>query len=1173
MSQLLVGKYEILECLGTGGSGNVHRAIQYPLERVVALKLLRPELGRNAAVRRRFAREARAVASLNHANITTVFDFGATPDGTLYLAMEFVDGSNLRQLIRDGLPTVPTVLLAEQILSGLAHAHARGIVHRDLKPANVLVPLIDGQLNAKIVDFGIAAVAGGDETDRESRGKVVGTPAYMSPEQARGERNLTPATDIYNLGLILYEAAAGRQPFIAATPQAMMLQHCTAPVPRPLPRPGFLLPQGLEAVILRCLEKSPGDRYASAAECRAAVAIVRKSLEDRGHSLYLPVAPMTSADTAGRITLVEGSARVVASEPLALAGAIDVPFVGRAEERRFLLELCQRVIERQRGAVVVLEGETGSGKTRLATWLSEHLVERGEMRSITGSYHREGGGGLHGLREVVDSLFGTRGLETPATSARVVSQLLSWGLTDARAAGTLIEMIRPPEGDDGGERQSDHKSLFGTLLRVFEVAARQSPLLVILDDLQWCGPQTVDFVSLLVSELKNRDAPVVFLFTVRSDDVARNEQLANQITSLAVYEHEVMFRRRLGRMTDDEIRALVQQVLPAHDSLSEMLVRRSDGNPLFALQVLRFLIDEERVALTDTGHYAAVAGANVDEIVPPSLADLLQLRLIQLERQFGPDRPLIPVLERAAVLGSRFPFDALAHMVREDPDLESVDLDSLIDGLLDEGLLVQAPNTQEDVLDFNHTLVRDVLLKRMAPRRGTRKLHVAAAEAKRAYFVGREDLIAPQLAAHFELGRRFDDAVRYAHLAAVTAERMHRPADAVISWRRYLRLHDRADELVLAELELPPVDEVTVRLGELEEALGWYDAASDTLRRVLPDNARPSTLLAARAAVGLGTIALKQGRALEAEGRFKAGRATAEELGDGGLRARAGLGMARVSWHFGDREVAEQEGSVSLEFARRAGEPALQADALWFLGDVARLTGRQGDAQSRFEQAKALFDHAQDPRGSARCLFGLALLARSRDDLDVAESLYHEVYDTLEPLGSLRGLGHCLNGLGEVARFRKRLVQAREYYQRAVELFHTAGLANDAAVSLTNLGMVARDAGDLDTAREAMERALSVAEATNYRYLTLGIAFNLAWVYALLNQHERAERMIEAHIERARQGGLVDPDYARPLEAVAQILEQAGDRETARKLYKHAQGMWEELSRKRDASRVAKLLR
>ncbi|MBN1947652.1 MAG: tetratricopeptide repeat protein [Bradymonadales bacterium] len=1176
--KLLLGKYKLLERLGVGGVGEVYRARQYPLERPVALKLLKPELGKNPTIRRRFAREAKAVASLNHPNIITIYDFGVTEDESLYLAMEFIDGQSLRTLIEKGMPTIPALIIMDQVMAGLAHAHARGLVHRDLKPENILVSRIDHQLHAKIVDFGIASLVDRIDEDLKevhAKGKVVGTPGYMSPEQARGEQTLNHKTDIYNLGIIFYEIATGRHPFNAKTPQAMMLAHCNAPVPRLLARPGFLLPDKLEAIILKCLAKEPVERFANTTDLRAAVAEVRRSMEDRGHALYLPISPALGSEIQGRITLVEGTPRIISAGPSAVSHALDLPCIGQEEEKQFLIERAEEVCKERRGALVTLEGEAGLGKTRLATWLKERVGADGTMRSLTGRYLHDVPGSLRGIRDALEQLLGTRELNPAQVSTRVASQLLSWEITDAHDAGLLIQLLRSPDRNEGESAhiEVDDEELFTIVCRVLRAAGAIQPLLIILDDLQWCGPQTCHFLSFFAAEARSAKIPALLIGTLRSEDLPDNPALIALVSKLAVYEQDIVVRRRLNRMRPEEMQHLIGLILPAHESLATAIIRRAEGNPLFALQLLRHLIDEDLVMATPTGSYLAAKDVRIDELVPPNLADLLVLRLTQLERRY-PDKPLLPLLERAAVLGTRFPYETLAHIVAAEQLVPAADLDGLLDILLVEGLLTQRPDRGEDLLDFNHTLIRDVLLARLAPRRTTRRLHLLAAEAKKKFFADREERVAQQLSVHYELGHAFDEAVKYAQLAGLVAERDYRPAEAVTCWKRYLRLIARLSEEQQSQLPPLTVEEAQVRLGEHQEETGLYDEAEATFRKLVPQDDTPlQGPFLVRAALGLASIALNQGRAFQAESLFEAAREAADQLDSAMLLSRSYLGLANVSWHHGHAIEALDQVRTAFDEAVRADDQPGQANVLWFTGDVLRLIGELEQSERTFRQALEIFQRLADPRGIARCLYGLALVARSADELDQAEKLYTEAYQVLEPIAVRKALGHCLNGLGEVARFRNRLGEASDYYRRAVEIFQRAGLPTDAAVSLTNLGLVARDSGDLEGARDAMERALKVAEAASYRYLTLGIAFNLSWVYALLGDRKRCSRMLEDHLDKALRYGLVDPDFARPLEGIAEVLDAAGETKEARRLYERARDMWEELKRDQDASRVALLLR
>ncbi|HET8559722.1 MAG TPA: protein kinase [Marmoricola sp.] len=263
------GRYQLESLIATGGMGEVWRATDTVLQRPVALKVLKPELAEDPSFRERFVAEARHAASLQHPGIAAVFDFGELPPDVAgagsrpYLVMELVDGKPLSALLREGPRLDPEVArdIVGQAAEALAAAHAVGLVHRDVKPANLLVTP-GGQV--KVTDFGIARAADGAALTRT--GQLVGTPQYLSPEQADG-RVATPASDVYALGVVLFECLTGDRPFSGDTPVATALAHLRQPVP---PLPDEVSPD-LAAITRRSLAKDPAERYADAGQLAAAL--------------------------------------------------------------------------------------------------------------------------------------------------------------------------------------------------------------------------------------------------------------------------------------------------------------------------------------------------------------------------------------------------------------------------------------------------------------------------------------------------------------------------------------------------------------------------------------------------------------------------------------------------------------------------------------------------------------------------------------------------------------------------------------------------------------------------------------------------------------------------------------------------------------------------------------
>jgi serine/threonine-protein kinase len=266
--EVLGDRYLLQHRLGSGGMATIYRARDLRMDRTVAVKVLHEVYSTDPTFVRRFQREAKAASALQHPNIVQVFDYGQV-DGNYYIAMELVEGTDLRQYLRvhGVLDTKRAIMIAHDIALGLSAAHRRRIVHRDVKPQNMLMGR-DGSI--KLTDFGIASVHQDSNARRlTTTGMTVGTVQYLPPEQARGQL-VSPAADVYALGIVLYEMLTGRTPFDGDTPVVVATQHIQdAPIPPSQFNP--TIPATLEELILRCLEKVPQMRFRDGSELARAL--------------------------------------------------------------------------------------------------------------------------------------------------------------------------------------------------------------------------------------------------------------------------------------------------------------------------------------------------------------------------------------------------------------------------------------------------------------------------------------------------------------------------------------------------------------------------------------------------------------------------------------------------------------------------------------------------------------------------------------------------------------------------------------------------------------------------------------------------------------------------------------------------------------------------------------
>ncbi|MDH3674703.1 MAG: serine/threonine protein kinase, partial [Anaerolineae bacterium] len=289
-----LGNYRIVEQIGMGGMATVYKAYDPDIDRYVAIKILPQQFSKDPTFHVRFHREAKAIAKLEHIHILPIFAYGEDDD-TAYMAMRYLQTGSLTDRIRVGsLPLPQASHLLSQIAGALDHAHSHGVLHRDVKPSNVL---LDAQGNAFLTDFGIAKMV--ESTVDLTGAAILGTPAYMSPEQCVGSKELTPASDQYSLGIVLYEMVTGRTPFQAETPIALIHMQLNDPLPPPCQiRPD--LPDDAQRVILKALAKNPESRYQT---CGAMAAAFAQAIADIApaavtEEVTLPhKAPLASADS------------------------------------------------------------------------------------------------------------------------------------------------------------------------------------------------------------------------------------------------------------------------------------------------------------------------------------------------------------------------------------------------------------------------------------------------------------------------------------------------------------------------------------------------------------------------------------------------------------------------------------------------------------------------------------------------------------------------------------------------------------------------------------------------------------------------------------------------------------------------------------------------------------
>ncbi|MEM1349977.1 MAG: protein kinase, partial [Myxococcota bacterium] len=541
---LIGGRFRIQDTLGSGGFGTVYRAIQENIGREVALKFLSPKIARDPVNIERFRREAYHVSQLRHPNTITLYDYGQTEDGLFYMVMEVLKGISLSDAIqRDGaIEEGRAAHIFLQVLRSLTEAHQRGIVHRDMKPENIhLCEMFGEQDYVKVLDFGVAKMTMIDGQSSEDKltdgGRIFGTPMYMSPEQARAEA-ITLATDVYSLGLLIFEMFTGLPPVTGRNRMDVIRKQISEEVPQ--------LTQSLEGtplgdVIRTATKKDPKERYSDATEMqRAFYAAIRQmgispapststspevpgtnpnlhagpppatartrvpsdALEspplppDAAKKPVRPVAPSGVYEPLGDLD----DERTVISAPhpdiIALDsgritfGALEreeLPLIGRELDIERISELVAQSVHASSGHLVLLEGEGGVGKTRVVRELRERLLTQ-HIGMATGTF-RPSGVALDTLREALADYWWVRDADLETADRVIRADLGALGVK-RDDIDFLVRFVRPGKNARDRDSTKETQALYAKLERTLLMLGELRPFVLVLEDMQHADTAT-----------------------------------------------------------------------------------------------------------------------------------------------------------------------------------------------------------------------------------------------------------------------------------------------------------------------------------------------------------------------------------------------------------------------------------------------------------------------------------------------------------------------------------------------------------------------------------------------------------------------------------------------------------------------------------------------------------
>ena len=1105
------GRYVVRRLLGEGGQKVVYLVHDEVLDRDCALSMVKSELLEPDDLER-LRREAQAMARLGaHSNIVSVFDFG-DEDGKPYLVCEYVPAGELRRHLRDAaapLPLERALAIAADIARALTVAHGRGVIHRDIKPANVWL-CEDG--SAKLGDFGLAFSL--DRTRMTLPGSAMGTATYMAPEQARGEP-VDARTDLYALGVVLYEMVCARPPFSGDDPLSVISQHTSVAPNAPVLHVADL-PVALNELILRLLAKWPDGRPESASAVLEELRAITDGLR-----------------TTQMLPDREPGPEVKPEHQPAAPG-----FVGRVTELAQLTAALDRTIGGA-GSLVMVVGEPGIGKTRLLEQFAAHARDAGARALVGRCYDGDWAPPFSPFVEAIKEH------ATTTSPQHLRAQLGPDAGVLARIVPALHDrlpnILEPPAIPAEGERYRLMEAVSDTLGRI----AAERPLVLVLDDLHWADKGTIAMLQQVARTPATQH--VLLLGAYRDVELDRTHPLADALAGLRREKHfeRVLLHGLDGAEVAELLDTIAEQDVPA--PLSEAIARETDGNPFFIKEVLLHLVEEGKIVQQDGSWTSKLSIAEMG--IPEGVREVIGRRLSRVSETCG------RMLTAASALTAGFSWEVISAI----SDAGDAALLDAVDEALGAQLIIER---EKGRYDFTHALIRHTLYEELStPRRVL--LHRQIGEALERLYAHDIDSHVAELAHHYqEIGTEIDKTLAYSWGAGDQAVSSGAFDSAVSFYERaeFTLVHaPAADPFRHAELLL--------RLGQARYAAGL--ACSETFARAaviaLDANAFE---LAIRAALrdpldraNTSNVALwphDDGQMPILLDRALSGLSPQPTP----LRACALAYRAEVE---SDRNLREVFRAQALEMARAVDEPLAIAYALYW--QQFNLYRSPRDADRHVAEASEIIDIAGRfgdlPLVRAGHMWrAFSLLSLGDPGMDADLRTFHRMSDDLRVPQATWWSSVCMAMRtlmrGEFPEAEELIVQAAIYGQRAFsevspEVGDAEGVAEGLAVQLFALR---RDQGRLHEILPAIQEAVEQAtHATRVAHGTEVAEAAPAWRAALALAYVECDRLDDGRreFELALSGlDLSEPDslfHFTTLSLVAEVCGLLGAGAPVRGLY------------------------
>lgn len=1036
--------YNLIKKLGTGGMGEVYKAYDAELEREVAIKLMHPHLMNDENNAERFLREARAAARLIHPNIVTMHEIGTSKLGR-YIVMEYVQGVPLTDILeKEGMLEIDRVAgIMSQVCDGLQKAHGMGILHRDIKPDNILLTNEDV---VKILDFGIAKIS--TKMGLTGSGDILGTVEYMAPEQMMGGE-LDQRSDIYALGVVLYQLLTARLPFIGDSPVEIIYKKLNEEPPPPSYYNNAVTSE-IDEIVLKALSELKENRWESAEALGKALTLQTSS--HKKFEVQYSSAVMDGIEADPKIEERQGLRNV---------------FVGRGKEFKKLVNHFN-LMTHSEGQTIILKGEAGVGKTKLSDRLRSYVAHKDSWALYGACLYQEGMDAYLPFIDALRNFFSKESRRLPSEEREKLKSLVR------EHVPLLMEFTErfttsfgPNQAKDTSADKLNQGNLFDGIYQLISYLSGIRPILLIIDDLQWADEASLRLFHYLSRQVSSNKVLLIGITRTDRYDLQQNGKPTMVVDMLSRLRRdgvgEEIELRRLNRSENDQlVEESLGRTLFTEEFLNR-LHRETRGNPFFVLETLKLLQEDETIYLKNN------VWCDRQDVfkfnVPNKVEDVFVRQISELSDE---EREILQI---AAVVGYKFD-PSLVSRVLEIPKLK------LLKTLHQIETELKVISSTEKEFAFEHPMLRDLLYGEISKALRA-EYHLMISKELEKMYDGQYGSLVGDVAQHFYLGGDYESAIPMLYQGGMRAFKISAYREASLFFEDFLKAMEKNKSDFPKDISAP---DFYFHLGICYEEINYWDQSLEAYQKMLESYQKVNNV------EGVISSLLRIGRLYYKSGKLDLAIKHYQDCLDKLEKHPVENTLSRIYNNMGAIYVQKEEFEKAKEYFSKTIDSVDnefgefdRAHAYTNLGIISNVFGEHDEALKHYYKAIEVYQSKGDSKNKARVYHNIGMTYSDIGKWDESLKAFRKCLDSFDNKTDKELVALTFLNMGKAHVRQGSHSMAKKFAEESLKFFKRVNDNLGIAEAFLVLGQVSEQNGNFSAAKKFFKESIHINEKEGYK--------------------------------------------------------------------------------------------